>query len=66
MSDKTSGRSMDEARDELPTLSRMSPSKLSNKAKSSLPMGTKATPMTKKAGRTVPAVRIGCQAGRAL
>ena len=28
-------------------------------------MGMKATPMTKKVGRTVPAVSIGCQAGRA-
>ena len=29
-----------------------------------MPMGMKATPMTKKVGRTVPAVRMGCQAGR--
>ena len=29
-----------------------------------MPMGMKATPMTKKVGRMVPAVRMGCQAGR--
>ena len=29
-----------------------------------MPMGMKATPMTKKVGRTVPAVRMGCHAGR--
>ena len=28
-------------------------------------MGIKATPITKKVGSTVPAVKIGCQAGKA-
>ncbi len=29
-----------------------------------MPMGMKMSPITKKAGRTVPAVRMGCQAGK--
>ena len=28
-----------------------------------IPIGIKATPMTKKVGKTVPAVNIGCHAG---
>lgn len=29
-----------------------------------MPIGMKATPIIKKVGRTVPAVKIGCQAGK--
>jgi hypothetical protein len=36
---------------------------LLEKCSKPIPIGMKATPMMKKVGKTVPAVRMGCQAG---